>query len=216
MSIKNNEFSREQKLAGDFNSFWGEVLGAKNLYSRLTIKDFLRLKNALNNINNIITLKTTLRFPEMISGPLSIDPEEMRKEINKQNANENGFDVCFESGETKILAEVKTNLPSKKGVFNGHQKDEIINDLRSLLKGKVKGKDKIDDTSDYFKFMVLLDNGNVKDAMKQLLGMKSKKQKVLEVKKVIKDNRIVDYSPNVPLTTEKIYLVYIPVDDAKR
>ena len=56
-------YNRKDDLSSAFNSFWQEALNSKeDYYSKLTLKEFVHLKKAITNINNIITMLVTESF----------------------------------------------------------------------------------------------------------------------------------------------------------
>ena len=197
---------REDELKREFNTFWGRVFPKENnVYERIGVKGFLELKDATNDVNNIITLQVTKRFVEELYNKLGIESEDLAAYIDRLSANANGFDVYDE--KYHIVAEVKCNLPSANDnkLFGGNQKEEIINDLDHLLHGKGNAE-----TEGFYKFMVLLKYENVRGAMASILRMKprsmEKRKLIDEIKKSI--TKIVP-STFEELSTEKIYLYFI-------
>ena len=84
----------------------------------------------------------------------------IRCDIERTNANANGFDVQVSDkiGETDgIVAEVKCNIPVKPDRFGAAQLTNLKKDVEGLLHGKTKAKGL--DTKNYLKFLVLLDDG---------------------------------------------------------
>lgn len=93
--------NREKDLQSKFNEFLSSKLFIedKDWYSKLITKDFIELKSVLNNINNIITLKLTLKFVDRIALLFNFSDEDKEKVIDKiQNTspNTNGFDIEIE------------------------------------------------------------------------------------------------------------------------
>ena len=152
---------RDRQLADEFNGFWKQCLGRdEDYYSRLTLDGFVRLKRALGNINNIVTLKTTLSFIDcLLAEKIVLLPQaaEMRRRVKETSANANGFDVCYSGGPDglPLIAEVKCNIPVKKDRFGAAQEAGIRKDIEALLQGKRKMG--VTDVSGYYKFMAVLD-----------------------------------------------------------
>ena len=210
--MNNTIKAREEVLKIKFDTFWSKVFPNEvDIYNRLNVNDFLELKNAISDINNIITLKTTKCFVERIYNFLGIKCEEIANVINNLSANANGFDVYDESN--KILAEVKCNIPSaNKNSFGGNQKEAIINDLDHLI----NGKGQIKDTKNFFKFMVLLGDNSVKNAMGGTLDMRPKSAEKQQLLKDIKSKVVKgkDFPSNKEsLSREKVYLYFISIDE---
>ena len=111
--------NREDKLKFEFNNFMISRLRLeiKDYYDSLTTKDFIELKAILSNINNIITLKLTLKFVDFLTSLFKFSAESKENIINSIqniNPNSNGFDVEIEN-PVKIVAEVKGNFPINNG-----------------------------------------------------------------------------------------------------
>lgn len=201
---------RDRQLAGEFNGFWKQCLGRdEDYYSRLTLDGFVRLKRALGNINNIITLKTTLSFIDCLLAEKVVllpQAEEMRRRVKETSANANGFDVCYSGGPDglPLIAEVKCNIPVKKDRFGAAQEAGIRKDIEALLQGKRKMG--VTDVSGYYKFMAVLDmaDGSVRKAMEKLISGFSS------------DIRVKEYVPGVTRVddTQVVYVVYVGASEA--
>lgn len=136
---------------------------------RLTINDLVEMKKAISNINNLITLRVTLGFVDEICRLGIVNNEQaerMRKEVDEQHPNTNGFDV--QDKECRIIAEIKCNIPVGEKSFGAAQKNALKKDLQGLRNGKTKGD--IDNVDNYYKFMVIQDVSNARLAMKELYG----------------------------------------------
>ena len=98
----------------------------------------------------------------------------------------------------KIIAEVKCNIPVKGDSYGAAQKKGIIKDIKGLLTKQDKSKVNIfpDDHASYYKFMVVLDIENSKDAMRKII-------------KKMDNLAIVEYNEQQQLDTSKVYIVYI-------
>lgn len=196
---------RDRQLADEFNGFWKQCLGRdEDYYSRLTLDGFVRLKRALGNINNIITLKITLSFIDcLLAEKIVLLPQaaEMRRRVKETSANANGFDVCYSGGPDglPLIAEVKCNIPVKKDRFGAAQEAGIRKDIEALLQGKRKMG--VTDVSGCYKFMAVLDmaDGSVRKAMEKLISGFSS------------DIRVKEYVPGVTRVddTQVVYVVYV-------
>ena len=195
-----NTVDREKELKEQFNAFFRRH-HIENLYDQLSIEDFIELKKVFSCINNIITLRATLAFVDQLAKDGFISPDtcvKMRKGVNGQHANANGFDVRFdeENCEKKIIAEVKCNIPVNKSSFGAAQEEGILEDIKHLTDREGKEKGGIEDTSDYYKFMVLLDcgeDGKVKTCMRKLMEGKEHVKEYTTPNALDKDNVFVMY-----------------------
>ena len=169
---------REDTLKTQFNEFWNTALGTEaegiDYYSRMDIRDFVGMKQAISNINNIVTLKTTLAFIEYLREQKIVsdmDASKMAEAVQETSANANGFDIEYDNKNgCRIIAEVKCNIPVSENAFGAAQLKGIKKDLEGLRNGKTKSG--INDTSTYCRFMVLLDTGD--SVHKAVNGLKSK------------------------------------------
>lgn len=164
-------YSRQIDLEEKFNRYWNQALKTKgeDYLKRLTINDLVEMKKAISNINNLITLKITLGFIDEICRLGIVNNEQaerMRKEVDEQHPNTNGFDV--QDKECRIIAEIKCNIPVGEKSFGAAQKNALKKDLQGLRNGKTKGD--IDNVGNYYKFMVIQDVSNARLAMKELYG----------------------------------------------
>ena len=164
-------YSRQLDLEEKFNRYWNQALKTNDVdyLKRLTINDLVEMKKAISNINNLITLKITLGFIDEICRLGIVNNEQaerMRKEVDEQHPNTNGFDV--QDKECRIIAEIKCNIPVGEKSFGAAQKNALKKDLQGLRNGKTKGD--IDNVGNYYKFMVIQDVSNARLAMKELYG----------------------------------------------
>ena len=164
-------YSRQLDLEEKFNCYWNQALKTNGVdyLKRLTINDLVEMKKAISNINNLITLKVTLAFIDEICRLGIVNNEQaegMRKVVDEQHPNTNGFDV--QDDKCKIIAEIKCNIPVGEKSFGAAQKIALKKDLKGLRNGKTKGD--IGDPKDYYKFMVIQDVSNSRLAMKELYG----------------------------------------------
>jgi len=164
-------YSRRLDLEKRFNRYWNQALKTNDVdyLKRLTINDLVEMKKAISNINNLITLKITIGFIDEICRLGIVNNEQaerMRKEVDEQHPNTNGFDV--QDKECRIIAEIKCNIPVGEKSFGAAQKNALKKDLQGLRNGKTKGD--IDNVGNYYKFMVIQDVSNARLAMKELYG----------------------------------------------
>ena len=171
MKDNNLEYSRQLDLEEKFNSYWNKALktNGEDYLKRLTTNDLVEMKKAISNINNLITLRVTLGFIDEIYRLGIVNHEQaerMRKEVDEQHPNTNGFDV--QDKECRIIAEIKCNIPVGEKSFGAAQKIALKKDMQGLRNGKTKGD--IDNVDNYYKFMVIQDVSNARIAMKELYG----------------------------------------------
>ena len=171
MKDNNLEYSRQLDLEEKFNSYWNKALktNGEDYLKRLTTNDLVEMKKAISNINNLITLRVTLGFIDEIYRLGIVNNEQaerMRKEVDEQHPNTNGFDV--QDKECRIIAEIKCNIPVGEKSFGAAQKIALKKDLQGLRYGKTKGD--IDNVDNYYKFMVIQDVSKARIAMKELYG----------------------------------------------
>ena len=175
MNNDQNE-SREQSLKTSFNDFWRDVfknnqqLREYDFYNQLTVSQFIKLKNVLSNINNIITMKLTELFVDELDLISKDKKPEAKRKVQEISANENGYDLVYTLDDNNsIIAEVKCNIPNKKRRFDGGQITNLIENLSGLLKPKDLSVSK-DDLSKAYKFMVLLDVDGARDAWNNMIN----------------------------------------------
>ena len=99
------------------------------------MENFVSLKKALSNINNIVTLKVTNLFIEKLCGDGFIKPDQadrMKILVNNTSANANGYDVRYDEGDKKILAEVKCNNHVNGKTFREKQEEGIIKEIDGI------------------------------------------------------------------------------------
>lgn len=182
-SIKN----REDTLKEASNSFQQNTLNStEDFYSELSITDLIKLKLALSDINNIITLRLTLAAAKFLYANGIINEkqkEELIKAINKVSPNANGYDIEIQEDGNypPVIAEVKANVPCVgiKTQINGitvgarygaNQKKRLLEDIDSLLNGKSKATIQPNSNPAPLKFIFVLDfgTGAIEDFIKSL------------------------------------------------
>jgi hypothetical protein len=174
-----SHFDRERDLRDSFNAFLTESLHLRkrDYYSILGVRGLLRLKAALNQVNNIITMKLTMSFIDWLVYNLHLDSDTKRAledTVRRSKANSNGFDVRLDQ-PVQLLGEVKCNLPINGGLKYGTaQRNGIEKDIHALLHGKGKT---MKSTEPYLKFMAFLDLPEVRAATKDLITPKKRNSK---------------------------------------
>ena len=198
-------YNRKDDLSSAFNSFWQEALNSKeDYYSKLTLKEFVHLKKAITNINNIITMLVTESFVKTLhkDGVISTSQQsEMLEQLFETHANTNGFDVEYSAGQMKIVAEVKCNIPVNETSFGAAQENSIMEDVDHLFHSKKKSDLTSEDIQDYYKFMVFLDAENVRVSTQKLIRKLTKK-----------GLNVTEYTPKTKLQKDIVYFIYISTD----
>lgn len=121
----------------------------------------------------------------------------VNNDILSTHANTNGYDIQCNDENFPFLAEIKCNIPCDKGgkKFGAAQLTAIIKDIEGLINGKTKSN--IAHVCDYYRFMVFLEYGGVRDATKELSAKF--------------DNKIAFWEDDILLDKSKIYLAFIPL-----
>lgn len=199
-------YNRKDDLSSAFNSFWQEALNSKeDYYSKLTLKEFVHLKKAITNINNIITMLVTESFVKTLhkDGVISTPQQsEMLEQLFETHANTNGFDVEYSAGQKKIVAEVKCNIPVNENSFGAAQENSIMEDVDHLFHSKKKSDLTSEDIQDYYKFMVFLDVENVRVSTQKLIRKLTKK-----------GLNVTEYTPKTKLQKDIVYFIYISTEN---
>ena len=198
-------YNRKDDLSSAFNDFWQEALNSKeDYYSKLTLKEFVHLKKAITNINNIITMLVTESFVKTLhkDGVISTSQQsEMLEQLFETHANTNGFDVEYSAGQMKIVAEVKCNIPVNENSFGAAQENSIMEDVDHLFHSKKKSNLTSEDIQDYYKFMVFLDVENVRVSTQKLIRKLTKK-----------GLNVTEYTPKTKLQKDIVYFIYISTE----
>ena len=198
-------YNRKDDLSSAFNSFWQEALNSKeDYYSKLTLKEFVNLKKAITNINNIITMLVTESFVKTLhkDGVISTPQQsEMLEQLFETHANTNGFDVEYSAGQMRIVAEVKCNIPVNETSFGAAQENSIMEDVDHLFHSKKKSDLTSEDIQDFYKFMVFLDVENVRVSTQKLIRKLTKK-----------GLNVTEYTPKTKLQKDIVYFIYISTD----
>lgn len=216
MKEKDIIYNRTKELSDKLNTFLKSITGVeKNYFEELPANELIGLKSALSDINNVLTLKTTLVFSNWIADYFGLTPKEretMIIDVNGTSPNANGFDIKVEGHN--ILAEIKCIVPIKgKTTYVAGQKNSILNDAIKLENKTKKPINK----NDYYKFIGFLDFGEGTDhAIDSLTAeykitssdvTRIKRRDVVDRLEVLKDD--ISYKD---LDKTKIYLKKIKID----
>ena len=198
-------YNRKDDLSSAFNDFWRKALNSnEDYYSQLTLKEFVNLKKAITNINNIITMLVTESFVKTLhtDGVISTPQQsKMLEQLFETHANTNGFDVEYSAGQMKIVAEVKCNIPVNETSFGAAQEKSIMEDVDHLFHSKKKSDLTSEDIQDYYKFMVFLDVENVRISTQKLIRKLTKK-----------GLNVTEYTPKTKLQKDIVYFIYISTE----
>lgn len=128
----------------------------RDFYSEMTQDVIIELKTVLADINNVLTFKLTITSANWLCSFFKVDEttkKHILETIDKTKPNTKGFDIHFPE-PYKIIAEVKCISPVNNGSkFGAAQWNSILDDFHKLK----NGKGKLLDTSDYYKFVFLID-----------------------------------------------------------
>ena len=207
---------RSLKLQEKLNHQLNHLAGKQNhdFCSSMSQEDFINLKMAISDINNILTLKLTLSAINWLSSyfGLTIDHKNrLIENAENTNSNTNGFDIIFDDSK-KFIAEVKCNVPSSKGSrYLAAQRNSILDDALKLFNGKRSLKN----SNEFFKFIFLLDLGERSDkAINSLLSernTRSENQQRIDRNNVVKKmSLLADKTPD-SLNKQTVYIVSIEI-----
>ena len=212
-----NYIGRENDLKNRLNTHLQKLTGNKqDFYSNLSQSDLIELKTVLADINNVLTLKTTIHATYWLCKYFHLTDECKKgilSNIDSNKPNANGFDIHIQCPK-KIIAEVKCIVPINNGdIFGAAQRDAILDDAIKLK----NGKGKLSDTSDYFKFLFLIDlDSNTDRAISKLLqkskgtsnlSSRANRHKIKEHIELLDDS--IAYNA---LTIDKIYIKKMKID----
>lgn len=161
---------RSAQLKTKLNVHLSKLTGqTTDYYEKLSSSDIVELKNVLSDIHNLLTFKMTISAANWLSFFFQLNQTETRHlldEIDNTSPNAKGFDI-FALHPHKIVAEVKCISPMNQGTkFGAAQRNSIIKDFNNLKEGKYPQLD----TTNFYKFLFLIDLGNRSfDAMKTLM-----------------------------------------------
>ena len=207
--LKNRINSHLKKLSRQDSDF--------DFYSMMTQSDLIELKTVLADVNNVLTFKLTLTSAIWLCDFFDIDEytkKNILETIDQIKPNTKGFDIHFPESY-KVLAEVKCISPvNNGGKFGAAQWNSILDDFHKLK----NGKGNLLDTSEYYKFVFLIDLGDRTDqAITQLL-----KTSKGTSDKPIRANRhevkghillLTDLEKSADLSFDKVYLKKMKLDN---
>ncbi|MBL6445396.1 hypothetical protein JMN32_03705 [Fulvivirga sp. 29W222] len=211
------KYQRAEDLSNKLNKFLSGLTGEnKDYYSQIMPDEIIQLKAALANINNILTLKTTIAFASWLSHAICLTPDEYKLLINQveeTKPNTNGYDI--ELPDKQIIAEIKSIVPINNGNYYGAaQRNSILDDARKL----VSGKKRVCDTKSYFKFIGILDLGEQTDQaitklMKPAKNIRTEERFRIERHQMVERLEIApDQFALTDLSTERIYLKKVKIE----
>jgi hypothetical protein len=163
-------YNRTESLRRRINQFLHQLTGNKtSRYDTLTQEELINIKMALSDVNNALTLRTTLSFASWLCNFFNLTADEeltIHNNINETKPNTNGYDIEINS-RLKIVAEIKCIVPINEGNYYGAaQRNAILDDAIKLKAGKRV----IKNTSDFIKIIGLIDLGKKTDeAIEKLL-----------------------------------------------
>ena len=175
-----DKYSKSDKLKTEFNTFWNRIIGEdQDYFDMMSMEDLYALKAALSNVNNIITLDSTLKAVHRIADTLQLSNEhvnEIMQAVDSTKPNDNGFDIEYKGENSQFICEVKCNRPINGGNrFGSAQKNGLTKDIESLLFGKSKSSIRKKEMDFYYKFMVIYEfDQKTKDATDHYLSLMNK------------------------------------------
>ena len=168
-----NVNERENFLKMQFNEVWSSILKEKkDYYSYMDDHSLDLLKNAVSNLENINTLKTTLSYISKLKQIFDISDKEVNaieESVRTTSPYYEGYDVEYK-GAINVIAEIKCNMPvnNSSNRFETVQVNEIKRDLEYLINGKEKSK--IKNIDNFYKFLVIKKHGkNLAYAVEDLI-----------------------------------------------
>lgn len=134
----------------------------------LSIDNLVRMKYALSDINNTLTLLSTKAAGRLIADAIGMPVEDRQRlfdEIDLQKPNTNGFDIRIDS--RRIIVEVKCNVTIDGKKLVSAQINSILDDARKLrleAERNKKAKNSINGCiSEYTKILAIVNLGSIKD-----------------------------------------------------
>ncbi|MEO4005056.1 hypothetical protein [Flavobacterium sp. CAU 1735] len=169
-----NFISRNNELKTKYNNHLQKLTGLNiDFYTVLKNEEILDLKTVLSDINNLLTYKLTLEAGKWIGTYFNLNEIEINSILGKIDSikpNSQGFDIVINES-IKLIAEVKCNIPVKgSSKFGSMQSKHLIDDAYKLLNNKKY----ISDTSEYLKFLFIINIGERSDHAVNKLLQKTK------------------------------------------
>ncbi len=216
--MKNTEiYNRTVDLTNRFNAFIKQFTSSDtNYFEEISQDELIKLKLALSDVNNVLTLKTTLSFAEWISAFLNIQQPEKEKiihEVNNVKPNTNGYDIEI-NGIHKAVIEIKCIIPINNGNYYGAaQRNSILDDAIKLKNGKKS----IPNTDDFIKIIGLIDLGDKTDqAIEKLMtpstSIRTENQSRIDRHNIVSSLRIIEDSMAINnLNTENVFIKKVKI-----
>ncbi len=205
-------YNRSEKLKDNLNAFLSRLTNTKaRWFDKLTASDLIDLKLALSDVNNVLTLMTTLAVAEWLKSYFDLNEKEYERltsDINATKPNTNGYDIEI-NDRHRIIAEVKCIIPINEGNHYGAaQRNAILDDAIKLKRGKKS----IKDTSKFIKLICLIDLGeNTDKAIEKILtsslSIRTKEKIRIGRHEIVHDLKVIDGGmSSSDLNTEKIFI----------
>ena len=139
---KTNLDKMDDALKDNLKDFFCNLCGEYGI-NNMKAEHYIRLKQILSDVNNIITMKATKAFVKTLKDDKFISNtvyKTILTTVLKTKPNTNGYDVSYDGslGGEKFIAEVKCNIPVKANSFGAKQIVEIKTDINNLFNGKGK------------------------------------------------------------------------------
>jgi len=217
MTTNKNKYNRSKELSRKLNDFISKLnLESENNFETLNQDQLIELKIALSDINNVLTLKTTIAFGNWLSDFFKFQKDEKEhliKIINQTKPNTNGYDVEIDNNY-KIIAEIKCIIPINNGdKYGAAQRNAILDDAIKLERGKRV----ISNTSEFIKIIGLIDLGEKTDnAINKLItpakNIRTKQQIRIERHEIVKKLKVINsHTKSQNLNPEYIYLKKVKI-----
>jgi hypothetical protein len=154
---------RQNDLTNRLNKHLKKLTGLdKDFVSTLNQTDLLDLKTVLADIHNLLTLKMTTSAADWLCSFFQLDnycKQTILQKVDDTKPNTKGYDIHI-TVPKKIIVEVKCIAPVNNGdKFGSAQWNSILDDAIGLK----NGKGNFTDTSDFYKFLFLVDLGERTD-----------------------------------------------------
>ena len=208
---------RQADLKNRVNNHLKKLTGQNlDFYSGMNQADLIELKTVLADIHNVLTFRTTIAAANWICTFFKIDEKSklnILEIIDRIKPNTKGFDIVIQE-PFKLIAEVKCISPVNNGSkFGSAQWNSILDDFYKLK----FGKGALLDTTQFFKFLFILDLGDRTDqAITQLIKpskaisekpIRANRHEIKEHIAILNDDQILE-----TVKTNIVYLKKIRID----
>ena len=199
---KESNQTRYQKTLDRISSYLEKEFGVDKKKLNSLESKLLGLKSVLRQVNNMLTYKLSASFVRDLKSCGLISEEEKSAELDRicnTSPNANGFDIEIDVSKRhkKILGEVKCNKPlDKSKTFSVAQRNSIIKDIL-----------KLSNNENAIKFMVALDDADVKKAFDEDAFIKKLDESDVEYEIV---KKLAELSGR-RLDAKKVYIVFCPI-----